>query len=136
MQSILWLILRSVCDEVIDEEPTGKIGHGHLLIDFWIPSIKTIVEAKFVRSKSDFKEIENDIKIDSSDYLQNPDYTGIVVFVYDSANSVGEHELTKQGMRKIKGVLDVVIVSKPSVQQGTKSQKRAGKSSQRTKARH
>ncbi|MGH2639091.1 MAG: hypothetical protein ACRDF4_07415, partial [Rhabdochlamydiaceae bacterium] len=64
VQSVLWLVLRSIFDDVIDEEPAGRSGHGFSIIDFKIPSLELLVEAKFIRKREDFKRIEDEIKID------------------------------------------------------------------------
>jgi hypothetical protein len=114
IQSILWLILRSVFDDVIDEEPTPKLGHSYSIVDFRIPSLKLLVEAKFIRTKEDFKKVENEIKIDSINYLKTTDCKEMIVFIYDNSASVQEHQTTIRALRKIDGIRDVVIISKPS----------------------
>jgi hypothetical protein len=114
VQAILYLMLRSVFDDVVDEEPTKKFGHGYSRIDFRIPSLKLIVEAKFVRKREDFKKIEDEIKIDSINYLHSTDCRRMTVFLYDDSASVEEHELTTQALKQIDGVQDVIIVSRPS----------------------
>ncbi|MEE9282563.1 MAG: hypothetical protein V3U49_00615 [Nitrososphaerales archaeon] len=114
IQSILWLILRTAFDDVVDEEPTAKLGHGYSLVDFRIPSLKLLIEAKFLRARGDFKKIENEIKIDSINYMKGIDCKEMIAFIYDDSASVEEHETTIQGLRKIDGVRDVIIVSRPS----------------------
>lgn len=114
VQSILWLILRSVFDDVIDEEPTPRFGHGYSLVDFRIPSLKLLVEVKFVRKRQDFNKIENEIKIDSINYLKTTDCKELIVFVYDDSASVEEHQTTIQSLKRIDGVRDVIIASRPA----------------------
>lgn len=114
IQAILYLILRSVFDDVVDEDPTQKFGHGSSRIDFRIPSLKLIVEAKYVRRREDFKRIEDEIKIDSIDYLHSTDCDSLIVFIYDNSASVEEHQTTIQSLKKIEAIADVIIASKPS----------------------
>ncbi|MGQ0791272.1 MAG: hypothetical protein ACT4NJ_03500 [Nitrosopumilaceae archaeon] len=114
VQSILYLILRSYFADIEYEDPTPKFGHSSSRLDLKIPQLKTIVEVKYARSSEDFKKIENEIKIDASSYVQSTDYTKIIVFIYDSSSSVQDHETTKNAMKKIPNIENVIIVSKPS----------------------
>ncbi len=114
IQSILYLILRSYFSDVEYEDPTPKFGHGSSRLDLKIPQLKTIVEVKYARSSKDFAKIEDEIKIDVSDYVQSTDYRKIIVFIYDHSSSVQEHETTKNALKKITYIEDVVIASKPS----------------------
>lgn len=114
VQSILYLILRSYFVDIEYEDPTPKFGHGSSRLDLKIPQLKTIVEVKYARSSRDFAKIEDEIKIDASDYVQSTEYRKIIVFIYDSSSSVQDHETTKSAMKKIPNIEDVIIVSKPS----------------------
>ena len=114
IQAILHLILRSVFDDLVYEEPTRKFGHTYSKIDFRIPSLKLLIEAKFVRKREEFKNIEKEIKIDSIDYLHSTDCKNLIVFIYDDSASVEEHEITIQSLKKIEGIKDVIIASRPS----------------------
>ena len=114
IQSILYLILRSYFDDIEYEDPTQKFGRSSSRLDLKIPQLKTIVEVKYARSSEDFKTIENEIKQDASSYVQSTEYRKIIVFVYDSSSSVQDHETTKNAMKKIPNIEDVIIVSKPS----------------------
>ena len=46
-------------------------------------------------------------------YLVPSDFQHIVVFIYDDSQSVQEHADTSRDLRKVPGVFDVVIASKP-----------------------
>jgi hypothetical protein len=59
VQDVLWILLRSVFDDVVDEETLPKFGHGSTRADFGIPSLKTLVEAKYAYTGQDFKKIES-----------------------------------------------------------------------------
>ena len=118
IQDILWLVLRSVFDDVIDEDTNPKVGHGSTRADFGIPSLRLLVEVKYVYegTAAEFKKIEQEIMIDSVAYLQRATlYDEIVVFIYDSTASVEHHDLTRDTLMKVPGIADVVIVSRPGV---------------------
>jgi hypothetical protein len=115
VQDILWLILRSVFDDVIDEETLPKLGHSTYRADFGLPRLGVLIEVKYARSHADFKKIEKEVMEDSVAYLRGTTrYKEIVVFIYDESASVQEHDITAAALRELDGVTDVVIVSRPS----------------------
>jgi len=115
VQDILWLILRPVFDDLVDEETLPKLGHSTYRADFGIPSLGILIEVKYVRKSSDFKEVEKQVLEDSVAYLNGVTaYKEIVVFIYDDSTSVQEHDTTATALRSIDGISDVIIVSRPS----------------------
>jgi hypothetical protein len=115
VQDILWLILRSVFDDVVDEETLPKVGHSTYRADFGLPRLGVLIEAKYARHHTDFKKIEKEVMEDSVAYLRNAGpYKEIVVFIYDESASVQEHDITATALRELGGVSDVIIVSRPS----------------------
>ena len=115
VQDILWLTLRSYFDDLVDEETLPKFGHSSYKPDFGIPPLSLLIEVKYVRQQEDFKKIEKEIMQDSIGYLtNNQQYKNIIVFIYDNSGSVQEHNITRRDLIKVKGIEDVIIVSKPS----------------------
>ena len=115
VQDILWLVLRSYFDDLVDEETLPKLGHSSYKPDFAIPSLRLFVEVKVVYKKEDFKKIEKEIMEDSVGYLTATDaYDKILVFIYDKSASVQEHNTTRNALIKIPEIEDVIIASKPS----------------------
>lgn len=116
VQDIVWLILRSVFDDVVDEDTLPKFGHSTYRTDFGIPSLRLLVEVKYARQASGFKELEKEILEDSVAYLAEAHdrYDRILVFIYDHSASVQEHGVTTNALRGLPSIEDVVIVSRPS----------------------
>ncbi|OQA10223.1 MAG: hypothetical protein BWY66_00240 [bacterium ADurb.Bin374] len=114
VQDILWLILRSYFPDVVDEDTLPKLGHSTYRADFGIARLKLIIEAKFATSRDDFKKIEKEIQEDCIPYLRDLRYESLIVFIYDDSASVQEHDTTRQALLEMPGVVDVVIVSRPS----------------------
>ncbi|GAA1575787.1 hypothetical protein GCM10009827_117100 [Dactylosporangium maewongense] len=116
VQAILWLILRSVFDDLIDEDTLPRFGHGSTRADFAIPSLKVLIEAKYVHNRSEFKKVEHEVMVDSIAYLKRTDlYRELVVFIYDSTSSVEHHELTRRTLLQVDHISDVIIVCPPGV---------------------
>jgi hypothetical protein len=115
VQDIVWLILRSVFEDLVDEDYLPKLGHSSYKPDFGIPSIGTMIEVKFARKSEDFKKIEKEIMEDAIAYIQATRlYKEIVIFIYDNSSSVQEHALTRSALEKLPNVVGVIIVSRPS----------------------
>lgn len=114
VQNILYLILRSYFDDAEYEDPTPKFGSSSSRLDVKIPSLQTIIEAKFARSKKDFKKIEDEIKIDSVNYIQSTPYKKIIVFIYDNSQSTQVHQRTINALKQIEPIKDIIVVSRPS----------------------
>lgn len=116
VQDVLWLMLRSVFEDVVDEDPLPKLGHSSFRTDFGIPTLGVLVEVKYVYKASDFKKIESQVMVDAAAYLEQSDrYREIIVFIYDESSSVEHHDVTQQALMKLSGVSDVVIVSRPGM---------------------
>ena len=118
IQDILYLVLRSVFDDVNDEDTNPKVGHASTRSDFGIPSLRLLIEVKYIYAGTagEFKKIEQEVMTDSVAYLQRAThYDEIVVFIYDSTASVEHHDLTRDGLTKVPGIADVIIVSRPGV---------------------
>ena len=119
VQDVLWIMLRSCFDDVVDEDPLPKVGHASYRVDFAVPRLRTLIEVKFAYKASDFKKIEKELMQDASAYLRHSrSYDQIVVFIYDDSAAVEQHDLTDQALRGVTGISDVVIVSRPGVLAG------------------
>ena len=115
IQDILYLMLRPVFLDLEDEDALPKFGHSTYRADFGIPSLGLLIEVKYARSASDFKNIEKEVLEDIVPYLQTPErYHRIVVFIYDDSASVQVHETTARALRRAPGIDGVVIASRPS----------------------
>lgn len=110
----LYLILRSYFDDAEYEEPAPKFGHGSSGLDIKLPSVGIIVEAKFIRKASEFAKIEDEIKKTWQIIKSATPYRKTVVFIYDNTSSVQDHQTTIRALKRLDGIVDVIIVSKPS----------------------
>lgn len=116
VQDILWIMLRAAFEDVIDEDALPKVGHSTYRADFALPRLGLLVEAKYVRTITDFKNVEQEVMIDSVAYLKETNrYKEIIVFIYDESSSVEHHDQTRRGLMNVPGIVDVIIVSRPGV---------------------
>ncbi|GAA1632432.1 hypothetical protein [Catellatospora bangladeshensis] len=115
VQNIIWIMLRPVFDDLVDEETLRKRGHSTYRADFGIPSLGLLIEVKYARKAADFKTFEKEIYEDYVAYLTgNGPYRKMTVFIYDESVSVQEHGTTRRALLDLPNITDVIIVCRPS----------------------
>jgi hypothetical protein len=114
VQDVLYFLLAPVFPDLKDEEYFSSLGQKQPRTDLFIPSMKLVIEVKFLRETDKVTKVIDEVGSDASLYLkQGTDYSGIVVFVWDASRRTEEHALLREGLREIRGVLEAVIVSRP-----------------------
>lgn len=114
VQDLLYLVLAPIFPDLKDEEYFPSLGQKQPRTDLFIPSMKLIIEAKFLRSTDKLTKVIDEVGSDASLYLkEGSDYAGIVAFVWDAARRTEEHAVLRNGLRAIRGVLEGVVVSRP-----------------------
>ena len=68
VQDAIYLMLRPWVMDIRPESPTGKIANRYAIKDFLLPSLRTVVEAKYIRDKSHGKSISQEINDDIETY--------------------------------------------------------------------
>lgn len=117
VQNFLWAVLAPVLSDLEDEENLPSIGHKNPRADLGVPSLRTIIEVKFMRrsGQAACADIIEEIAADASLYLsKTTDYDNIVCFVWDNCAQTEQHDELKAGLEAIKGVSAAVILPRPS----------------------
>ncbi|MFI7492075.1 hypothetical protein ACIBXA_27235 [Micromonospora echinaurantiaca] len=115
VQNIIWIMLRPVFDDLVDEETLRKRGHSTYRADFGVPSLGLLIEVKYARKAADFKTFEKEIYEDYIAYLSgNGPYRKMAVFIYDESVSVQEHGTTRNALLDLPDITDVIIACRPS----------------------
>jgi len=117
VQNFLWAVLAPVLPDLEDEENLPSIGHKKPRADLGVPSLRTIIEVKFLRSSGQpaYAALIEEIAADASLYLSKPSpYDTILVFVWDDAAHTEQHAELQSGLEAIKGVTGAVIVPRPA----------------------
>ncbi|MDX2087842.1 MAG: hypothetical protein SFX73_08330 [Kofleriaceae bacterium] len=114
VQALLWAMLAPVFPDLKREEYAPQVGPIQPRVDFGIPSLRLLIEAKFARTRAALKQIVNEIAQDNSNYFATPGaYDQLVVFVWDNGAHSEDHALVREGVRKFDRVVDAVIVPRP-----------------------
>jgi hypothetical protein len=124
VQSILWTILSPIFPDLKEEEYTASVAHLQSRADLCIPSLKLIIEVKFWYPNDKPQDLIQQIAADASLYLK-PDsgFTAMIAVVWDDEARVQDHDLFRQGLKTIRGIHDVVLISRPSVMRQPKRPK-------------
>lgn len=114
VQNLLWAILRPIFPDLRDEEWLESIGHRKPRADLAIPSLKLVIEVKFIRSPSDFSSKIREVAAAASMYVKEGSrFTQLVAFVWDDSRSTEEHEELRSGLSGLERVTDAVVVARP-----------------------
>lgn len=116
VQSLLWALLRPVVPDLEDEESLPSLGHKHPRADLLVPALRLVIEVKFLReaTQNARAKVIEEISADTGLYLTDQSaYDVIVAFVWDNTGSTHHHDELAAGLRKLRGIHDVVIVSRP-----------------------
>jgi hypothetical protein len=117
VQNLLWAVLAPVFPDLEDEENLPSVGHMHPRADLGIPSLRTIIEVKFLRQRgqSGFTRIIEEVAADTSLYLSRiTEYDNIVAFLWDDCAQTEQHHELKSGIERIRGISAAIILSRPS----------------------
>lgn len=118
VQNLLWLLLSPIFPDMIDEDATPKVGPVQPRADIGIPSLRLIVEVKFMRPKDATKGMIEQIAEDASLYLvPGSKYDILIPFIWDDSRRTEHYAEMLSGLRQIAGVFDAVIVPRPGSMQ-------------------
>jgi hypothetical protein len=115
VQDVFGTILKSVYDDVRDEEWTPSYAGASARIDFVVADIHTAAELKRARPR---QAIEDELILDIARYGKHPNVQRLVCFVYDPdgllRRDAGQIETDLSGRRTHNGhELDVVVLIRP-----------------------
>ena len=114
VQNLLYFLLAAVFADIREEEYTRSVGQKKPRVDLEIPSLKLVIEIKFWYHKDNPQKIIGEIAEDTSLYLaQGSPHEQMIAFIWDDSRRTEEHDLLKSGLKNLKGIFDVVIVSRP-----------------------
>ena len=115
LQNLLWVLLAPLFPDLKEEEFGASIGQLQPRLDLVIPSLALIIEAKFMYSRTSPQEMIEQIAADNSLYLPRRSvYRHIVPVIWDDAARTEEHSVLTQGLKELRGIRDVVILSRPA----------------------
>ncbi|MEG4943596.1 PD-(D/E)XK nuclease domain-containing protein [Microcoleus sp. F4-D5] len=114
VQNLLYFLLAAVFPDIREEEYTRSVGQKKPRVDLEIPSLKLVIEIKFWYRRDRPQKIIGEIAEDTSLYLaQGSPHEQMIAFIWDDSRRTEEHDLLHSGIKRLPGIFDVVIVSRP-----------------------
>lgn len=111
VQDILWIMLRSHYDDLVREETLPKFGVKSYKPDFGIPSIRLLVEVKFIGEPTDASSIQEELLADASGYINDSsNYDSLVVFVYDAVHKLRDSRKFAEDLTSVDGISETIVV--------------------------
>ena len=113
VQNLLWGVLAPLFPDLNAEEYTPPVGQKNPRMDLTIPSLRLVVEVKFVRPGARFADVVEEVAADASLYQADPKWELLVPFIWDDSRRSEEHATLVDGLRRLEMVHDAVAVSRP-----------------------
>lgn len=115
VQNLLYCLLAPLFSDLKDEENIKSIGPKKPRLDFYLPSLHTIIEVKYRKdTNKSFRSFIDELSADKSLYLSDPTYDDakLICFMWDHTCSTEEHNEFKSGILKV-GFDACIIVNSP-----------------------
>jgi len=113
IQRVLWTMLAGVYPDLRDEQWLEQFGVFQPRADLAIESLKTIVEAKFIRRANAFHKIQEELISDAASYTKKPErFDRVVAIVYDATSSQHKYEQLREALERVPGVSKILVFSK------------------------
>lgn len=114
VQNLLYFLLAPQFPDLTDEQYLGQVGQKNPRADLLVPSLKLVIEVKFLRATMTFADLVGEVAEDNSLYLsKGSPFTTIVPFVWDDSSRSHQHDYFIQGVKKLTGIPDAVVISRP-----------------------
>jgi len=114
VQNLLWALLAPIFPDLRAEDATPQVGQTQPRADLGIPSLRLIIEVKFLYEEGSLPELINQISADAGLYL-TPDslYSEVIAFIWDDGRRSEQHAKLVEGLRRVHGIRDVIVIPRP-----------------------
>ncbi len=121
VQRIVWSILRPTFPDLVDEDYLPQFGAKNYKPDFGIPSLRLLIEAKYVSASKAIGELQDELQADIVGYRESTsEYDAILFFIYDTRGEVAAHTELHRVIKEQTNVADVIVVVGPGPAMATK----------------
>lgn len=114
VQDFLEMMLKTVFDDVRDEEPTPQNAGGSSNIDFLLPTHNIAIEVKETSGLRS-NEVRNQLSEDIDNYSEHKDAEHLFCFVYDPANVISNPIGFTEDLERESGEMSVKVVIRPNL---------------------
>ncbi len=111
VQRVLWTMLRSHYEDLVDEGYLKKTGTKHYRYDFAIRKLRTIVEVKYVRASMSLSALQDQLFADARGYfVHSSEFNIVIFFIYDAASRLADNYSLREGLLLLPEVFEVIVV--------------------------
>lgn len=119
VQSFLWALLYPIYgSELVDETYLPSWGNAQPRFDLGIVKLKLIIEVKYARQPSDFKDIEEQVAGDLGLYFKDTNmFDRMIVFIYDDCDHhrPESYDSLRNALMARERIEDVIILRRPGM---------------------
>jgi hypothetical protein len=120
VQNMLWAVLAPLFPDLEKEGYTTPVGHKNPRMDLSIPSLKLVVEVKFMRPGKNFADTLEELAADNSLYDTDPRWEVLIPFVWDDGRRTEQHATLVEGLLRMPMVHGAVVMPRPGkMERGT-----------------
>lgn len=113
VQNMLWAVLAPLFPDLEKEGYTTPVGHKNPRMDLSIPSLKLVVEVKFMRPGKSFANTLEELAADNSLYDADPRWEVLIPFVWDDGRRTEQHATLVEGLLSMPMVHGAVVMPRP-----------------------
>jgi hypothetical protein len=114
-QSFLYAVLKPLIPALEEEQYLPPTGTYQPRADLCILALELVIEVKFWYRGKSVKDLTEEIAADLTLYLRNDSpYRKVIVAIWDDGARTEDQAELMRGLKGLSGLLDVVIVNRPS----------------------
>lgn len=114
-QYLFRALLAAYITDVRDEEWNPSVAGSSARCEFFLKTLSTMIELKYVRKSSDVRKIKSELATDFLDYGNNPQVSRVICLVYDPTHALKNPAAVQADLSGPKtGLARVDVVVSPS----------------------
>jgi hypothetical protein len=92
VQDLAEVALSGVFDDVVREDATPMRADGHHRVDFSIPSIRTLIEIKYLKRRTDIRKVSDELRADMIAYASHSIARRLFLYTYDPSGYIANRD--------------------------------------------
>ncbi|HET7232079.1 MAG TPA: hypothetical protein VFJ16_18880 [Longimicrobium sp.] len=102
VRDLLYAMLKGILPDAKLEEFTPQHALSSKRVDICIPSMKLLIEVKFVRNRTHARRVADELKIDIESYFPHPHCDELMVVVWDPNRHITDRRIFIQDLRGLR----------------------------------
>ncbi|MBE0541972.1 MAG: hypothetical protein IH623_11340 [Verrucomicrobia bacterium] len=132
-QSMLYAVLKPLIPALEEEQYLPPTGTYQPRADLCILALELVIEVKFWYRGKSVKELTEEIAADLTLYLRKDSpYRKVIVVIWDDGARTEEQAELRRGLLGLKGLYDVILISRPAFMQTIPVGEKAARKQRRT----